>query len=95
MSDKRMTMLSFIYNIWANLNLNSVKRIQGQTNRNRLRITFPILNQICQQLQKGVYNLYIEQYTKYKTDKLNKAKIIKKTKTKQKSLKKRISVLQK
>ena len=32
---------------------------------------------------------------KYKTDKLNKAKIIKKTKTKQKSLKKLISVLQK
>ena len=35
------------------------------------------------------------QSIKYKTDKLNKAKIIKKTKTKQKSLKKLISVLQK
>ena len=36
-----------------------------------------------------------KQSIKYKTDKLNKAKIIKKTKTKQKSLKKLISVLQK
>ena len=42
------------------LNLSSVKRIQGQTNRIRLPITFPIPNQICQQLQKGVYNLYID-----------------------------------
>lgn len=39
--------------------LNSVKRIQGQHNIIRLSITFPILNQICQQLQKGIYNLYI------------------------------------
>jgi hypothetical protein len=35
------------------------------------------------------------QSIKFKTDKLNKAKIIKKTKTKHKSLKKLISVLQK
>ena len=40
-------------------------------------------------------HIYSTQSIKYKTDKLNKAKIIKKTKTKQKSLKKLISVLQK
>jgi hypothetical protein len=36
-----------------------------------------------------------KQSIKYKTDKLNKAQIIKKTKTKQKSLKKLINVIQK
>jgi hypothetical protein len=40
-------------------------------------------------------NKQYTKYIKYKTDKLNKTKIIKKTKTKQKSLKKLISFLQK
>jgi len=40
--------------------LNSVKRLQGSHTRTRLPITFPVLNQICQRLRKGVFNEYVD-----------------------------------
>ncbi|CAG2232425.1 unnamed protein product [Mytilus edulis] len=40
--------------------LKSVKRIQGSQTRTRLPITFPILQEICLRIRKGVFGKYID-----------------------------------
>ena len=40
--------------------LKSVKRLQGSTSRTRLPITFDILQKICNRLQKGVFDIFVD-----------------------------------
>ena len=47
-------------NMLLTLKLNTVKRLQGSHTRTRLPIIFPVFNQICQRLRKGVFNEYVD-----------------------------------